>query len=238
MKKLETKLYTNKQLAEWFGISAGRFSSDKKNKLEQLKAYADFELIGNKQKKVKIIKVYEEEYHKKGSQAYQMIKNKFDETWSEDGLDSCKRVCYQIMDTIDLGVAEGTAYNYTLKSRNVLFGKPFQNGGKLGNCIYVWCKQEENGELRFLTKEEQDIKTAMIKKYFGDASEKQIIVQGMVEAGEISKEQAWDVLTEMTNMKGNNFLAFLKQLQKRIGCRVIRGTYVERNMIENKESAF
>jgi len=55
------------------------------------------------------------------------------------------------MERVDLGVLEGTAYQYTLKSRNDLFGKPFQEGGKLGNCKYLWCKQEENGELRFLT---------------------------------------------------------------------------------------
>ena len=238
MKKLQIGIFNNKEIADWFGCSSAYFSQVKEKKFKELQAYADFELIGNKQKKVKINKVYEQEYHKKGSYAYETIKNKFDETWSDDGLDSCKRVCYQIMETEDLGIVESTAYNYTLKTRNVLFGRPFQCSGKLGSCRYMWCKQQENGTLRFLTQEQQKIKDRIVKKYFGDASEKQIIVQAMVESGEISKEQAWDILTEMTNMKGNNFLAFLKQLQKAIGCRVIRGTYVERDMIENKESVF
>lgn len=228
MKQLTVGTFSNKELAQWFGCSAAYFGQVKDRKLEELKAYADFELIGNKQKKVKILKVYEPEYHKKGSYAYETIKDHFDETWNENGLDSCKRVCYQIMERVDLGVVEGTAYQYTLKSRNDLFGKPFQEGGKLGNCKYLWCKQEENGELRFLTQEQQKVKEDLIKKYFGDASEKQVIVQGMIDAGEISKEQAWDVLTKMTNMKGDNFMGFLKELQKKLGCRVIRGTFVER----------
>jgi len=138
-----------------------------------------------------------------------------------------------------LTIADTTAYNYTLKSRNDLFGKPFQEAGVLGSCQYVWCKQDnETGKLYFLTEEEEKIKGLLIKKYFGDATEKQIIVQGMIEAGEITKEEAWDILTKMTNMKGNNFLNFLKELQKMIGCRVIRGTLVQRSLIEEKESAF
>ena len=237
MKKLQEGIFNNKDLAEWFGCSSSYFSQVKDKKLEQLKAYADFELIGNKQKKIKINRVYEDQYHKKGSYAYQTIRDKFDQTWSDNGLDSCKRVCYQIMETTDLGVVQRTAYNYTLKTRNDLFGKPFQEGGKLGSCKYLWCKQDEDGKLRFLTKEEEQIKSKMIKKYFGDAEQKQIIVQGMIEAGEITKEEAWDILTQMTNMKGNNFLLFLKQLQRTIGCRVIRGTLVQRNLIE-QESAF
>jgi NAD(P)H-nitrite reductase large subunit len=74
-----------------------------------------------------------------------------------------------------------------------------------------------------------------MKKYFGDATEKQILVQGMVEAGEIKKEEAWDILTQMTNMRGVNFYTFLKELQETLGCKVIKGTMV--NRIE-KRSAF
>ena len=40
--------------------------------------------------------------------------------------------------------------------------------------------------MRFLSKEEEAIKAFLVKKYFGDVSDKQIIVQAMVEKGEIS----------------------------------------------------
>jgi len=41
-----------------------------------------------------------------------------------------------------------------------------------------------------LTEEEQEIKQKLQTKYFGDATEKQILVKAMVEAGEISREDA------------------------------------------------
>ena len=56
----------------------------------------------------------------------------------------------------------------------------------------------------------------------------------MVESGEISKEEAWEVLEELTNMKGRgNFMAFMNELQNKLNCKVIRGTqtYLE---IEDK----
>lgn len=58
----------------------------------------------------------------------------------------------------------------------------------------------------------------------------------MVETGEISKEEAWGVLEELTNMKGQgNFMAFLAELQEKLHCMVIRGTVIEpNNLIEKK----
>ena len=72
----------------------------------------------------------------------------------------------------------------------------------------------------------------MQTKYFGDATEKQILVKGMIESGEIKKEDAWEVLEELTNMRTGNFMAFLTELQEKIGCQVIRGTFVERKIKE------
>lgn len=234
--ELKLGIMTNKELATWFGIQPATFSKNKEKKLEELKAYADFEQVGNKQTKINIKQIYEPVYQKKGSQSFEIIKNKFDTVWSEDGLDTCSRVCYQILETTEgITVKESTAYNYTIKSRNDLYGKPFQGRGSLGSCRYVWGKKDEEGRVRKLTDQEEKIKQDLIKKYFGDASQKQIFVQAMVEAGEISKEQAWDVLIKMTNMQGNNFLVFLKELQEKIGCKVVRATQVDR--IEQK-SAF
>lgn len=88
----------------------------------------------------------------------------------------------------------------------------------MGNCKYLWCKKDnETGMYHFLTEEEQAIKQKLQTKYFGDATEKQILVKAMVEVGEITKEDAWDVLEEMTNMKTGNFMMFLKELQAELG---------------------
>ena len=59
MKLEEGKIYTNKDLAEWFNIQERSFTKAKKKKLEYLKFFADF--IEEK-RKVRIIKVYHAEY--------------------------------------------------------------------------------------------------------------------------------------------------------------------------------
>ena len=230
-KQLELKIYTNKELAEWFGITQSSFSKYKEKKLEELKAFADFKQVGNKQKKIQITYIYEPVYNKQGSANFKKIKDQVDEVWDVSGLDTCKRVSEKIMEKNNyaLAIKDSTVYNYTLKSRNILYGKPFDGiGGTLGSCRYSWVKEDENGDLRELTQEEQDIKDKLIKKYYGDATEKQILVQGMIEAGEITKEEAWDVLTKITKMNKASFYTFLKELQKTLGCKIIKGTIVDR----------
>lgn len=223
--------YLNKDLAEWFGVTQGSFNTKKDKKLEELKDFAEYHLEG---KKVVIDKVLNPIYSKNGSKAYEMIKEKVDDFWSPTGLDSCKNVSAKIVNYYgsNLDVAARTAYNYTRQGRNELYGKPFEGGGSLGSCTYMWCKKDEEGMLVPFTPEEEQIKATLIKKYFGNADEKQIIVSGMVESGEIKKEEAWDILTELTNMKGENFLNFLGELQERLDCQIVRGTMV--NRIEQK----
>ena len=41
--ELKLGIMTNKELATWFGIQPVTFSKNKQKKLEQLRAYADFE---------------------------------------------------------------------------------------------------------------------------------------------------------------------------------------------------
>lgn len=226
---MELKLgkITNKELAEWMGITANTFNKSKEKYLRELENFANFHIEG---KKVVIDKIINPIFSKQGSKAYQMVRDKVDDFWSPTGLDSCKNVSNQIVEYYGdrLPVGKNTAYDYTRKGRNELYGVPFEAGGKLGKCVYTWCKKEGENLIP-LTEEEQKIKELLIKKYFGNTTEKQILIAGMVEMGEIKKEEAWDILSELTNMKGNNFLLFLGELQEKIGCKVVRGTLVQRN---------
>lgn len=221
---------TSKELAEWFEVSYSTFrkKENKDKKLQELKEYADFEEVYGG---VIISAIKEKKYVKDAKKSKEIILNALDEEWAESGLDTCSNVAIKIYDKHkdELTIADSTAYNYTIAARKELYGVPFQNGGKLGNCIYIWCKKDEDtGTYSFLTKEEQEIKQKLQTKYFGDATEKQILIKGMVEKGEIKKEDAWEVLEEMTNMNTSNFLGFLKELQSTIGCQVVRGTWVRR----------
>lgn len=230
---LQTGRYLNKELAEWFGINPNSFNKCKERKLEELKNFANYHMEG---KKVVIDKVLVPVYNKRGSDSYLRVKNKIDEVWDETGLDTCKRVSGEIYDILtnednDFNITPGTVEFYTRAGRNELYGKPFTNGGTLGRCSYLWCKKNDDGSYSMLTEEEQKIKQELQTKYFGDVSEKQIMVKAMIEAGEVSREEAWDILEEMTNMGTGNFMGFLKELQGAIGCQVVKGTLVDRNTV-------
>ena len=230
----QNKIYNGKQLAEWFGINPSTFSRDRASYLKELKNFVAYEEIG---KRIKVLEVYTPEYDKDWNSNYGKVRRKVPEVWNANGLDSSKRVSQEIQHQLMLPIKEGTVYQYTLKSRNELYGKPFGEPGELGRCVYTWCKKIGDGydaDIVPLTPEEEEIKQNLILKYFGNVSEKQVIVKAMVESGEISKDEAWDILEELTNMKGQgNFMAFLGELQEKLNCMVIRGTqtYLE---IEDK----
>jgi hypothetical protein len=111
-----------------------------------------------------------------------------------------------------------------LQARNELFGKPFTNSGEIGFCEYIWCVETSDGKYRELTMEEEKKKRDLMKVYFGDATEKQLMVKAMVEAGEITKEEAFDILERMTGMDDCNFYSFLQELSVTIGCKVKKVT--------------
>lgn len=236
----ENKIYNNKQLAEWFGINPVTLSRDREKYLNRLAAFVDFEEIG---KRVKVLKVYTPIYDKEYYSNYGKIKDRIPKVWNDNGLDSSKRVSLEIQHQLMLPLTEGTVYQYTLKGRNELYGKPFGEPGSLGKCTYTWCKKVGDGwtaDIIPLTEEEEELKQKLIRKYFGDVSEKQVIVKAMVETGEITAEEAWSVLEELTNMKGQgNFKAFLSELQEKLNCMVIRGTVIEpNNQLEYAEQGF
>lgn len=230
--ELKEGIMTNEELAEWFGVKLTSFKNTKRKKLEELKLFADFY---EEKGKIIITEIYEPIYQKQQGKTKQMVISKIDQVWSEDGLDSCSRVGNKICELLEKeGIVRkpNTVIAYTRQGRNELYGIPFMKEGKIGKCIYIWCKRDpKTGEYSLLTEKEQVIKQNLQTKYFGDATEKQILVKGMVEAGEIRKEDAWDVLEEMTNMRTGNFMMFLKEIQEALHCQVIRGTLVERNVL-------
>ena len=95
--------------------------------------------------------------------------------------------------------------------------------GLYGECRLVWGKLVDEDHIECFTQEEQIIKEQLMKKYFGNATEKQIIVKGMVDSGEISKEQAWDVLQELTLMDWK-MPAFIAELSVKVGYPIVKGT--------------
>ena len=226
---------TNNELAEWFDMTPGSFRGAKKEKLEELRAYADFY---EDKGKVIITEIYNAgPYIKKKSKAYQIVRNSFDEEWNENGLDTCSNVSNKIYEKHqnELTIEPSTAYKYTLETRTELYGKPF-----IGNCYYIWCKKYETQDgiiiLEEFSEEEQEIKKKLLKKYFSTDEERDLLIREMVKANELTKAEAYDLSCELRNLSDEGFIGFLKELEATLGCSVVKGTKLEKgNYIGFKE---
>lgn len=233
--KLKLGKMKNQELADWFGVSVNTIRNHKKDKLEELKLFADFkEVYGG----VEITNIKEEYYSKQMSKSKQFIYDHFDENWNESGLDTCKNVADKIIDKYgkELSLKEATVYVYTLNAKNAFYGKAFGEAGTLGNCIYLWCKKDITPEgetiLTEFTDEEQEIKKRLMTKYFATNEEKDIMIAEMVEIGEITKEEAYDLMTEYRGLNQKGFMSFLKELQDIIGSNVVKGTLIRKRIPE------
>lgn len=216
---------TNKELAQWFGISTQTMTRRKKDKLEELKLFAHFEEVYGG---VNILEVMEPVYEKKKSKNFQIVELAFDKEWAKNGLDTCSNVALKIKDKHnELSIANTTAAKYALQVRNNKYGKPFEGG-----CEYLWCKVERlaNGIaiLTEFTEEEIKIKDELMRIYFKGDTEKEIIISQMVQEGELSKDEAYDLLIEIKNLTNTGFLGFKRALESKIGYEVIRGTKIAR----------
>lgn len=218
---------TNNELAEWFNISAASFRNKKKEKLEELKEYADFR---EDKGKIIITEVWNAgPYIKKKSKAYQIVKESFDEEWNENGLDTCSNVSNKIYEKHqdELAITPTTTYTYTLATRAELYGKPF-----IGNCYYVWCKKFETKDgtivLEEFNEEEQEIKKKLLQKYFATDVERDLMIHEMVMAKEITKAEAYDLSCELRNLKDEGFIGFKKELEAVLGCSIVKGTKIDK----------
>lgn len=241
MKLKANQTYTNAELAEWFEIKESTFKNNKKKRLEELKEYADFEVMRGK---IKIIKVKNSEYVNKRKYSYQIVKNDFNKKWPVNGLSTMKKVgseiYYDHKEDEKFKINETTTIRYMSKARDELYGKPSsKEGGPLGSCSLMLCKKLENGNIEFFTKEEEEIKRRLKIKYFGSQEDKDLMVEMMLANGEIEEEEAWQVYRELKGYNVGDFLAFMAELEETIGNIVVRGLYVERNEKGLKEiSAF
>ena len=224
---------TTQELSEWFGMSYGSFRNVKKKKLEELQNYACFEEVHGG---VNITAIIKDTYNKKDSQIRQIYQQGFEEV--RQPIDTVSNINNQIYEKYyeqlpTLSSAE-SGYHYAIEVRNERYGIPFKEQGKVGHCYYCWCKQEideENHPLYIpFTEEEQQIKAKLLTKFFGNQEEKTLLLQEMVLLGEIKKEDAWDLMIEYSNLNQAGFTAFLKELEKQIGAKVVKATKFEETL--------
>lgn len=229
MELKENSVYNLAELAAWFGVRHETMTRQKDKYLGYLKLFADYEPVGKT--RVRITKVIEPSFNKERISNYNKVKEKIGDYWQEDGLDTCSHVTSVIAKEENLPMAESTIYNYVLKSKTELYGKPYIVRGTKGTCVYMWCKKIGTGadaHFEFLTPEEEAVKRAIVSKYYGDTTEQNIFVQGMVRSGEITKEEAWEVLEKLTGLDNEEkFWGFFQELEAELSCTIVRGTLIK-----------
>lgn len=228
---MELKLgkMTTKELAEWFGISYGRFRNIKKQKLEELKNFCFYEEIYGG---VNIQAIINPIYEKELSQIREIYQQGFEEL--KQPIDTVSHINEQIYEKyfnkLPTLSSAASGYHYAIEVRNANYGVPFKGNGSKGHCYYLWCKMEEqNGKQYYIqfTEEEEKVKQDLLKKHFGTNEEKDLLIAEMVHNGEISKEDAYDIMMEYRNLNGQGFMSFLKALEKEIGAKVVKATKFE-----------
>ena len=221
---------TNKELAEWFGVKPNTFTQFKKKKLNELKNYACFEEVYGG---VNITAIIKDTYNKKDSQIREIYQQGFEEV--RQPIDTVSNINNQIYEKyyeqLPTLSSAASGYRYAIEVRNERYGVPFKGHGKVGQCFYCWCKQEEDENHQPLyipfTPEEERIKSKLLTQFFGNQEEKTLLLQEMVLLGEIKKEDAWDIFTEYSNLTQAGFTAFLRALEKEIGAKVVKATKFE-----------
>ena len=215
------------ELAEWFGVSKATFANTKKKKLEELKEFADYELISKQQ--IQITKIKCPIYVKKHSKNYEIIKKQITKTWNPDGIDTCKRVSNQIYKEKcnELTLTESSTYNYTIKAKTELYGKcGSKYGGSIGYSNYIWAKWDgKHQKYVKLSPEEDKIKKQLFTKYFGKANEVTMFIQESIKNGELTKEEAWAAYDEMMDID-YNFKSVLDDFFIQTGIKLVRCTIV------------
>ena len=231
---MELKLgkMATKELAQWFGISYGSFRTLKAKKLEELKNYACFEEIYGG---VNITAIIKEVYNKKDNKIREIYEQGFEEL--KQPIDTVSHINNQIYEKyygkLPTLSSAASGYHYAIEVRNANYGVPFKGNGSKGCCYYLWCKMEERDGKQFyiqFTEEEDKIKQDLLKKHFGTNEEKDLLIAEMVSNGEISKEDAYDIMMEYRNLNGKGFMGFLKELEKQIGAKVVKATKFEETL--------
>lgn len=233
MNELKLGKVSNAELASWFLVEETTLSRRKKKYLERLKLYCDFISCRGG---VEILEIYKAFYIQ--NKNYKIVEDNFDNYWDESGLDTCRHVGEQIHEDFQeqLTVQEDTTVKHVAQVRNSKFNKP--NGddvGPEGRCHYVLCKKDNKGKPVWLNYEEDQIKKQLLEKWFKGADEKTIIVQSMINEGQITKEEAWSVYSKLMRLP-KSYSGFMSEFKKLTGTQLIRGTFIERSGPE--ESAF
>lgn len=218
---MELKLgkMTRQEIAAWFGVQPRTYDNSKRKKLEELKKFADFEEVYGG---VNIIKIKIPVYARKGSEAYQIIKDNFDQAWHKSGLDTAARVGSQIWienPQIQDMISETTARQYACRIRKEFYGLVYKQNseGTKGICHSKWVAENNWDEAVLLSKEQEKQLKQTIKDIY--ANENEPLLYTALRNHEITEQEYQEALDEWnsTEARQNRYEKFKASLIKIFG---------------------
>lgn len=136
----------------------------------------------------------------------------------------------------ELTIKYDTGYKYVRETRNKLWGNPLDDDSQ---CKYIWCKLDKNGEAQYLTEEEDKKRKDIATRFFGDVTDKTILVKAMIDNGELDPAEAWKYLEDITGLNSAGFGTYLDAVKRELGFGIVKGTQVEGMLqISNDSFAF
>ena len=233
MKELVTGTFSNKDIADCFGIKQNTFYKNKEKKLKELKNFANYEITPTGKIKIKEVKI--PVYVKPTSKAFKYYLETVPKAWTYDEPETCSRVAAKIFDPKN-NIQVSTGYEYTRMARDELWGKPDKENPK---CKHKLAKMyrgqnppEDNIYIAF-TDEDYKIHEELFQEYIAPNAKTTTDIILQVKDKELDKEQAFDILFPEKSYK-----LFLSRLAAKLGCDwIVNSTIVNRGKIE-EESAF
>ena len=232
--QLKLGIMTMQELCDWFHIKRNTYYHNKEKKLEELKIFADFEKIYNG---VNITNIKIPIYAKKGSRAYNIIRDNFSNTWHESGYDTAARVGSQIwQENTELQnmISESTAKAYTSRVRTEFYGRVYKKeSGSLGYCKYAYVVSNEWEEAILLNDKQNSQVSELIHKIY--TNEQEPYVYDAYCSGQITEEEYNEFQEDWKNKAGDRYSQFIEGLYNLLG---FYPTKVTKIIKKNEASAF
>lgn len=232
-KYLKLGKMTSAELADWFNITSSTYTHNRKKKLEELKIFADFEEIYGG---INITNIKIPIYAKRGSRAYNIIRENFSNAWHKSGYDTAARVGSQIWRNqaeLKNMISESTAKAYTARVRTEFYGRVYKKEkGSLGWCKYAYVVSNEWEEAILLTDEQNKKVSALIHDIY--TNEQEPYIYEAYREGSITEEQYNEFQEDWKNKSGERYEKFITELTELLGFYPTKVTQI----IKEEASAF
>ena len=225
------KVYSNMELAEWFGIAEKTFRNYKRKKLEELAEYVEFQTV--KKNRVQILRILDPSvpciYVKKRSELYMRCREQVPQLWKKGEPETASRIAHKIHSVQTDDYKLDSYKRYVAEVRNELWGNPKDSASQ---CHYVLAKMWKTGKdgyarYELLTEEENQ----MVRDLYDQMSNgpvdpeerknKEILLGQMIYDGTITEAEAWKMYTSI------DYVEFLFTASNKLGCDcLVKATYV------------